>query len=121
MSFYRRQQSSFFFVTDMNQAQIHTSFTVLRKSVIINIFLMYIYIYIYIYIYKTLQVEIERWDNPPIYKALSEENGTRQYPVWMIQKPRKFIGGACQLTPLEPCALGARVGSRLVFILDLCL
>ena len=39
----------------------------------------------------------------------------------MIQKPRKFIGAACPLTPLEPCALGARVGSRSVFILDLCL
>ena len=36
----------------------------------------------------------------------------------MIQKPRKFLGGACLRTPLEPC--GARLGNRSVFILDLC-
>ena len=86
-----------------------------------NKYIFNVYIYIYIYIYITLQVEIERWNNPLIYKALSEENGIGQYPVWMIQKPRKFIGAACPLTPLEPCTLGARVGSRSVFILDLCL
>ena len=78
---------------------------VLRKSVrffIINIFL----------IKKTFQVEIWKmdWTN-----ALSEENWTGQYPIWMTQKPRKgdlrelkskkFPGGAWPRTPLEASAL----------------
>ena len=56
-------------------------------------------------------------NNQPICKALSKEDGISQYPVWMIQKPWKFLAGACPRTPLEPC--GARLGNQSVFILDL--
>ena len=56
-------------------------------------------------------------NNQPICKALSKEDEISQYPVWMIQKPRKFPGGACPWTPLEPC--GAHLGNWSVLILDL--
>ena len=67
---------------------------------------------------KTLQVEIERWNNRPICNALSEENGIGQNPVWMIQKSGKFPVGAYLRTFLEPCAFGSRSGNRSEFILD---
>ena len=34
-------------------------------------------------------------NNPPICKASPEENGTGQYPVWINQKPRKWVFRAC--------------------------
>ena len=67
---------------------------------------------------KLSMVKLRDENNQPICKALSKEDGISQYPLWMIQKPRKFLGGACRRTPLEPC--GARLGNRSVFILDLC-
>ena len=52
-----------------------------------------------------------------------------QYPVWMTRKPRKgdlrsknpkkFPGWAHPSTLLESCAFGARLGNRLVFILEI--
>ena len=65
--------------------------------------------------------ELGRWNNLPNCKAISEENGIGQYPVWMIQKPREFPGGECPRTPLEPSAFGARSANRSLFILDPCL
>ena len=63
----------------------------------------------------------------PICKASSEENGTGQYPVCMIQKPRKgefrelksknFEGGSMPPGPLEICAFGTSLANRSVFIL----
>ena len=57
-------------------------------------------------------------------KASSEDNGTGQYPVWMIQNPRKgdfkglkskkFLGEACPRTPIEAWAFFVRLGNRSV-------
>ena len=72
------------------------------------------------YILKIKKLSIPKLrdeNNQPICKALSKEGGISQYPVWMIQKPWKFLAGACPRTPLEPC--GACLGNRSVFILDL--
>ena len=52
-------------------------------------------------------------------------NGTGQYLIFMNQKPRKgdlksknFQGGSMPLDLLEPCAFGASLGNRSVFIPD---
>ena len=42
---------------------------------------------------------MKKINNPPVCKALSEENGIGQYPVCVIHKPQKFPGGACPQTP----------------------
>ena len=46
------------------------------------------------------------------------ETQERGLQVVLTKKCKTFPVGACPPTPLEACALGARLGNRSVFILD---